>query len=368
MIGANEMTRVTQFEMLPFEVKEHDLIRLYQETIHTVEILNEWRNELAVLPCSDELLSIFSMTEAVESTKIEGTQATLSEVYEDIATNKRSIDTNEVLNYNRALQYGLDEINRHGLLTIRIIKKIHEILLSGEVRGRNKAPGEFRKIDNWIGPDGSTMEEASHIPPSHIYVDDYMKNLEQYINDDILDESLHPLMKAAVIHVQFETIHPFLDGNGRVGRILIILYLYLKKTIPNGSLFVSKELEMNKFKYYDLLNGCRKNPPEIAEWISFFLTCVIKEAESQKGKMREVSVLLDKYWGLYKVDSYRHVLFAIFKNPIFNIRSIMELTGLSYNTVNTYIKRLEKEKFVYSNQKKRGKVYFCYDLLGIFNQ
>ena len=356
-----------QFQLLPFKIESQDLVKLYQETTKTVEFLAKWRNDLATIPCANELLSVFSMIEAVESTRIEGTQTTLSDVYEDIAKKKTTIDTNEVLNYNKALQYGIDEIQKHELLTIRTIKKIHELLLQGDVRGKNKAPGEFRKIDNWIGANGSTMENASHIPPSHIYVAEYMKNLEEYINNDALDNDLHPLMKAAVIHVQFETIHPFLDGNGRVGRILIILYLYLKGTIPNSSFFVSKELERNKFKYYDLLNGCRKNPPQIVDWVSFFLSCVVKEAENQKRKMTDVNILLNKYWDLYANDSYRHVLFTIFKNPIFTVRSIEVTTGLSYNTVNKYLKILEKEKFIYSNGKQHKKMYFCYDLLNVFN-
>jgi len=357
--------RDNTYKKLPIHIDDKDLVQLYKQVIDISKTLSDWRHKVDLSFCAKDLLSLFSMTEAVESTKIEGTQATLSDVLEDVATNSERIDTNEVRNYREAVQYGIDYIDEYGMINIRLFKKLHEVLLTGNVRGKNKSPGEFRKIDNWIGDETSTMETASYVPPSHIEVDDYMKNLEEYINDNSIDVDLDPLMKAAIIHVQFETIHPFLDGNGRVGRILIILYLYLQQVIPNGAFFISRELEKNKEKYYELLNGYREEPPRIVEWISFFLSSIKKEADNQKEKLDQVDVLARQYWSLHKSDAYRKVLVAIFQHPVFTVKMIEEITGLSNNTTRSYINDLESHNLIYANNKSRNRTYYCSELLKI---
>ena len=135
-------------------------------------------------------------------------------------------------------------------ISARLIKEMHKILLSGEVRGNSRNPGEFRSIQNFIGPQGCTMQTASYIPPEPQLVPDYMSNLEKYIDEPT--DNLNDLIRIAIIHAQFETIHPFLDGNGRIGRILIPLYLYDKKFISSPNFFISESLEKDKFKYYKL--------------------------------------------------------------------------------------------------------------------
>ncbi len=147
--------------------------------------------------------------------------------------------------------------------------------MSSGVRGQNRAPGEYRSIQNFIGPEGCTLETATFIPPQPQLVDQYMSNLEKYINNP--KDSLHPLVRVAIIHAQFETIHPFLDGNGRIGRILIPLYLYDVNLIDYPNLFISEVLEKDKHKYYRMLNGTRKEGNGWNEWIKFFLESVNKQ-------------------------------------------------------------------------------------------
>ena len=162
-------------------------------------------------------------------------------------------DIKEVINYHIALQEGVSDLERLPISS-RLIKNLHKTLLGGGVRGGGKTPGECRTIQNYIGTQGCTVENASYIPPEPQLVDSYMSNLEKFINED--DET-NDLIKIALIHSQFETIHPFLDGNGRIGRILIPLYLYNKGFISSANLFVSESLEKDKYKYYSLLNSTR---------------------------------------------------------------------------------------------------------------
>ena len=199
----------------------------------------------------DFLITPLSLQEAVQSTKIEGTQITFDEVLEfDIDKKEKNDDAQEVLNYYEALQYGKRALSRLPIST-RMFKELHQILLSGGVRGESRAPGEYRSIQNFIGPEGCTMKTATFVPPEPQLVDDCMSNLEKYINEP--NDDLHPLVRIAIIHAQFETIHPFLDGNGRIGRILIPLYLYDVSLIDFPNLFISETLEKDKYKYYSCL-------------------------------------------------------------------------------------------------------------------
>ncbi|MFW6306175.1 MAG: Fic family protein, partial [Bacillota bacterium] len=220
------------------------------------------------------LITPFTMQEAVQSSKIEGTQVTFDEVLEfEIDNNKKNNDAQEVLNYYEALKYGKRVLEKHPIST-RLFQTLHKILLSNGVRGQYRAPGEYRSIQNFIGPEGCSMDTATFIPPEPQLVDKYISNLENYINNP--KDDLHPLVRIAIIHAQFETIHPFLDGNGRIGRILIPLYLYDINLIDSPNLFISEVLEKDKHKYYRLLNGTRKEDGW-NDWIKFFLESVNKQ-------------------------------------------------------------------------------------------
>jgi Fic family protein len=243
---------------IPFTFPNDELIdkvSLFNKVIKAnkeIAIYNEKLKNSKIRP--SVLMDLFSLKEALESSKIEGTQATMDEMLEYRSDDKNvTDDIKEVINYHIALQEGVSDLERLPISS-RLIKNLHKTLLGGGVRGGGKTPGEFRTIQNYIGTQGCTLENASYIPPEPQLVDSYMSNLEKFINED--DET-NDLIKIALIHSQFETIHPFLDGNGRIGRILIPLYLYNKGFISSANLFVSESLEKDKYKYYSLLNSTR---------------------------------------------------------------------------------------------------------------
>ncbi|MGL5087604.1 MAG: Fic family protein, partial [Clostridium sp.] len=251
------------------------------------------------------LLAPIALQEAIQSTRIEGTQVTLDDMLEyGVDESKKNHDIQEVVNYSNALRSGENLIKRLPIST-RLIKEMHKILLSGEVRGNSRSPGEFRGIQNFIGPEGCTIQNASYIPPEPQLVADYMGNLEKYINEPT--DNLNDLIRIAIIHAQFETIHPFLDGNGRIGRILIPLYLCDKELITSPNFFISESLEKDKFKYYKLLNDTRVTiyeddngkSLEIASqrwnsWIKFFINAIVNQANKNID-------LIEKIDGLYNL-------------------------------------------------------------------
>ena len=333
---------------------------------------------------SEHLMDLLSLKEAMESTKIEGTQVTMDEMFEYKADEKHPTnDITEVINYYTALKIG-EDLLRTLPISGRFVKKLHEILMSGNVRGGNKSPGNFRTTQNYIGPKGCTIETASFVPLEPQLVDEYMSNLEKYINeyDDIND-----LIKLAIIHSQFETIHPFLDGNGRIGRILIPLYLFDKKILRNANFFVSESLEKNKFKYYQLLNNTRvvitdeednkeqylkdmqtaKN--NFTEWVEFFLESCIKQCDKDLEKIDAIDSLYekisDKAKALIRTPGILQVIDLIFEYPIFTTKLIRDKIKIAPATLNGYLAKLVEAKVIYSDGKNRNRKYFFYDLLNI---
>jgi len=314
------------------------------------------------------LITPFSLQEAVQSSKIEGTQVTLDdEVLEfDIDKNKKNNDAQEVLNYYNALNYGENALERYPIST-RLFKKLHKILMSSGVRGQNRAPGEYRSIQNFIGPEGCTLETATFVPPQPQLVDQYMSNLEKYINNP--KDSLHPLVRVAIIHAQFETIHPFLDGNGRIGRILIPLYLYDVNLIDYPNLFISEVLEKDKHKYYRMLNGTRKEGNGWNEWIKFFLESVNKQVTKNINLVEEIDKLykrdLEKAMGLINSTNVVDLVKTMYQKPIFDVKTISSLTGIPDTTCRRYLSTLEEEKIIFSDNKMRNRKYYYYNLLDL---
>ncbi|MDY6895991.1 MAG: Fic/DOC family N-terminal domain-containing protein, partial [Thermotogota bacterium] len=236
-------------------------------------------------------LSPLMTKEAVLSSRIEGTQASFSDILEFEASPKRKIqnydDIEEVLNYREALLYATRELNNRPIC-LNLIRDIHSILLKG-VRGQNKARGEFRKIQNWIGPPNSTLKTASYIPPSPEVMAQSLSNWEKYCHYDEKDR----IVQLAVIHAQFEIIHPFLDGNGRIGRIMIPLFLYEKKLIKYPSLYVSEFFEKNRKEYYSNLWAI-SNKSAWNQWINYFLKAIIIQAKLNTKRAKQVTTLYDE--------------------------------------------------------------------------
>lgn len=314
----------------------------------------------------DLLLSPILRQEAVQSTKIEGTQTTFDEVLEVEAESKKSnIDVQEVLNYSRALNEGMAALDQIPIST-RLFKRLHTILLSGNVRGNNRNPGEYRETQNYIGQEGGSIHSATFIPPEPQLVNDYMSNLEKYINEPT--DNLQDLVRAAIIHAQFETIHPFLDGNGRIGRILIPLYLFSKGVITHPNFFISETLERDKHKYYRFLNDTRYKQ-DWGQWVSFFLECVNVQAKKYIQLVEDINSLYERdlhhATQLINSSNITKVVNAIYTMPIFKSKTITRMTGLSEATVRRYLNTLDDHKIIFSNDKLRSKTYYYYNLLDL---
>lgn len=373
---------------IPFILPNDDLIdinKIINKLINANTKIAVYNEKLKNSKIRSELLmDLLSLKEAMESTKIEGTQVTMDEMFEYKADEKHPTnDITEVINYYTALKIG-EDLLRTLPISSRFIKKLHVNLMSGNVRGGNKSPGNFRTTQNYIGPKGCTIETASFVPPEPQLVDEYMSNLEKYINeyDDIND-----LIKLAIIHSQFETIHPFLDGNGRIGRILIPLYLFDKKILRNANFFVSESLEKDKFKYYQLLNNTRvvitdeednkeqylkdmqtaKN--NFTEWVEFFLESCIKQCDKDLEKIDAIDSLYekisDKAKELIRTPGILQVIDLIFEYPIFTTKLIRDKIKIAPATLNGYLTKLVEAKVIYSDGKNRNRKYFFYDLLNI---
>lgn len=327
------------------------------------------------------LLTPITLQEAIQSTKIEGTQVTLDDMLEYGADeNKKTDDIQEVLNYSEALRIGENLIRRIPIST-RLIKEMHKILLSGEVRGKNRNPGEFRRIQNFIGAEGCNIQTASYIPPEPQLVPEYMSNLEKYINEPT--DKLHDLIRIAIIHAQFETIHPFLDGNGRIGRILIPLYLFDKGFIDSPNFFISESLEKDKFKYYKLLNDTRMEISDDKEsvilaskrwntWIKFFINAIINQGNQNIKLIERIddlyNVTIDESRKIINSNKLIDIVNVMFKRPIFNKKKVLEMVDIPSSTLGVYLNKLEEKQIIYSDGKSRNKKYYFYDLINILRQ
>ena len=355
----------------PFELPIDDHINpmeFYNELLNASTNVGKYQVMLKKSKVNEYfLITPFSLQEAVQSSKIEGTQVTFDEVLEfDIDKNEKNNDAQEVLNYYDALKYGERALEKYSIST-RLFKRLHEILMSNGVRGQNRAPGEYRSIQNFIGPEGCTIETATFVPPEPQLVDSCMSNLEKYINNP--QDDLHPLVRIAIIHVQFESIHPFLDGNGRIGRILIPLYLYDVNLIDSPNLFISEVLEKDKHKYYRLLNGTRKDDNGWNDWIKFFLESVNKQVLRNINLIEEIDTLyerdLEKAMKLINSTNVVDLIKAMFQKPIFNVKTISSLTGIHDSTCRRYLSTLEEEKVIFSDNKMRNRKYYYYNLLDL---
>lgn len=333
------------------------------------------------------LLELFALKEAVESTKIEGTQITMDEMLNYRAVEKKATnDILEVVNYMKALREGRSLLNRYPISS-RLIKKLHQILMDGDaIGGSSVVAGEFRTIQNFLGPKGSTIENATYIPPEPQLVPEYISNLEKYINEN--EEDL-PLIKVALLHSQFETIHPFTDGNGRTGRILVPLYLFSENVIDEPSFLVSESLDKDKYKYYALLNNTRVVLPDkedypeeyeekkkeakksITEWVEFFLNACITQADKNIKKIDAINELyentISKAKDITNTTTIIDVIDIIFMYPIFTTANIREHFDISASTLNNYLKKLCDNNIIYSDGSARNRKYFFYDLISIIS-
>ena len=308
--------------------------------------------------------------EATQSSKIEGTQTSVEEAFlksEDIKPEKRD-DWQEVQNYIQAMNYALDRLNTLPISN-RLIRETHKILLQG-VRGEHKQPGEFRRSQNWIG--GASLADAVFVPPPHHEVPNLMGDLEQFLhNDEIF---ISELIRIAIAHYQFETIHPFLDGNGRMGRLLITLYLISKELLVKPSLYLSAFFDKHRQLYFDNLSNVR-NKNDLLQWLKFFMVGVIETAESSVGSFRQIIILRRQLeikinqLGKKRRDNAQLLLNYLFNQPVITSQEAAKVINKSIPTANTLIgdfvkMEILKEKTGY----QRNRVFSFVEYIKLFEK
>ena len=314
------------------------------------------------IPNVNLLISMYVRKEALMSSQIEGTQATLEDILNPLIDENTNRNVTEVINYIKATEFAIQRLNELPLCN-RFIKETHAVLMKN-VRGQEKTPGEFRRSQNWIGGQGSTLKTARYIPPTPECMSEAMSQLEYFMNRAELFGPLDVLVRAALIHYQFETIHPFLDGNGRVGRLLVILFLMENKVISTPSLYISYFLKRNRTEYYDRMMYVREEG-NFEQWISFFLSAIKESAE-------DAIEAIDKLTALHSIDSGRiadmgrssktikKVFAYLEENPIIEIKKTAKALGISFNTAASAVNRLGEAGILAQTENVRRNRTFSY--------
>ena len=301
---------------------------------------------LHAIPTANVLLAPLTTQEAVLSSRIEGTQATFGEVLEfeagatESKTPEQKADIQEVLNYRAAMAHAV-KLRAKVPLSQRMIREAHEVLMKG-VRGHGKAPGEYRRTPNWIGSSGCAVEEARFVPPPANEVPGAMSAWEKYIHAPAVDS----LVQLAVLHAEFESIHPFLDGNGRLGRLIVPLFLVEKGLLSSPNFYISEYLERHRDEYYDRLLAVSQRD-DWSGWCEFFLTAVLKQGEANDAKAKAILSLYKKRkeW-IAELTHSHHAIKALdwfFSRPIFRTTDFVKSSGIPKPTANRIV-RLAKEK------------------------
>lgn len=348
--------------------------QLQVDNMEVLKLLSQADRELGRLdmyskyiPNIELFISMHVLKEATQSSRIEGTQTNMEEALfekEDIPLDKRD-DWEEVQNYTKAMEWAINELEKLPFSS-RLIRETHKVLLQG-VRGERKQPGEFRNSQNWIG--GATINDAVFIPPIHTSVPELMNDIEKFLyNEDIF---IPELLKIGLVHYQFETIHPFLDGNGRVGRLLIPLYLVSKGILKKPILYLSDFFEKNRKLYYDNLMMVREKN-NLSQWFKFFLVGIIETAKNgittfdnifQLQKTVETSI---QKLGSRAVNA-KKVIDYLYNRPLINAEKVSEITGISMPSAYKLIIDLEKLDILKEiTGSQRGRVYVFENYLRLF--
>jgi Fic family protein len=314
------------------------------------------------------LIRPFIRREAVLSSKIEGTQATLGELLAAEAgadVDRSPDDLREVGNYVTALEYGISRLKKLPLC-VRLTRELHEKLMT-RVRGHQATPGQFRKVQNWIGRPGSTLSNASYVPPPPTEVKSCLADWETFLHES----TLPPLITIALAHYQFEAIHPFIDGNGRVGRLLITLYLVERKILPSPLLYLSAFFEASRKDYYEGLRGV-SDRGTWNEWVEYFLLGVARMSEDALNRAERINGLMRQWQTRFSGESTRtplRVLEMLGANPFITINGVAAKLKVAFTTAQRAIDRLEQGKVLMPRtDAKRGRVFCAQDLLDILEE
>lgn len=320
------------------------------------------------LPNPHLLIRPFVRREAVYSSRIEGTQSTLGELLAaeaGVAVERSPDDLREVANYVAALEYGVKRLASLPL-SLRLVRELHARLMKG-VRGETATPGEFRRSQNWIGAPGCTLQQASFVPPPPEKLMDHLGAWEKALHD----RGLPPLVHAALLHYQFEAIHPFLDGNGRVGRLLITLFLCERGILPMPLLYLSAFFEATRRDYYDRLLGVTLRA-EWAPWLEYFLNGVARQSEDALGRAERINSMLERWRNDLAPERSKaslRLIDIVGANPFLTPRSAQAALDVAYNTAMAAIRRLERRRILRRvDDRKRDRVFCARAVLDVLEE
>jgi len=344
-----------------------EMIRLLSEADLALGALS---GVASLLPNPDLFVAMYVRKEAVLSSQIEGIQCTLDDVLvqensEAVGEGVSSKAIGEVVNYVQAMNHGIARLPDLPL-SLRLIREIHQVLLEG-VRGTHKDPGEFRRSQNWIGPQGCTLTTATFVPPSVPDMETALSDLEKFLHD----RTAVPLtIQCALVHLQFETIHPFLDGNGRVGRLLIALLMHERSVLKQPLLYLSLYLKRNRVEYYDRLMDVRVNG-NWEGWVKFFLRGIAEVSRESAATAQKIvgfrDIALATARGIGKHEAALTDL--LFERPIIDIRAAEKMLGTTYATASQAVTNLEKAGYLKETTgMKRNKVYRFSGYLDLFDE
>jgi len=322
-----------------------------------------------LVPDIDYFIKAHMAKEASDSSKIEGTKTEITEALMEVRDiePERKDDWKEVHNYIDALKYALEALDKIPLSS-RMLKKCHQILMSG-VRGKYKTPGEYRRSQNWIG--GVSLKDAVFVPPVHTEIQQLMGDLEKFLHNKNIE--VPELIRIAIAHYQFETIHPFLDGNGRLGRLLITIYLINSNQLKKPTLYISDYFERYKNLYYDNLTRVR-SADDIIQWIRFFLSAVTETSKKSANTLQKILALKINIENvrLVKLNKERHekavnLMFYLYNNPFIKPKDVMKKLKITAATANSLIKDLVKLKILTElTGKKRNRSYIFEEYVTLF--
>lgn len=352
----------------PWLIADAKLQRLLGEADRMLGELNAFSQ---LVPDIEFFIRTYVAKEATLSSRIEGTQTSIEDAFknaEDLQPEKRD-DWAEVQNYISAINFAISSLEKLPLSN-RLLRDTHGVLMSG-VRGKNKMPGEFRVSQNWIGV---SLKDAVFVPPHYERVPELMSDLEKFLHDDQID--VPPLIKIAIAHYQFEAIHPFLDGNGRLGRLMISLYLASESLLSRPALYLSDYFERNKTAYVDHLMAVRLGH-HMREWIVFFLQGVKETAESSIDVFREILLLKERLerevlprFTHRRQDNVQKLVRYLYGKPVVDIKDVCQLlNGVSPNTASGLVNDLVKYEVLKEvTGQQRNRMFVFYDYLKLFTK
>ncbi|QGZ97447.1 Fic family protein [Mycoplasma sp. NEAQ87857] len=344
---------------------------MYNKLIHAYKVLAILDDRSSYIPNMDLFISMYVQKEALLSSQIEGTQATLEDIFDSNISQNINLDVDEVINYIKATNYAIQRLQTFPLCN-RLLLEVHKILLDN-TRGKDKHPGEFRRSQNWIGGVNSTIKTARFIPPDVNYMKQALSDLEIYMNND---DQLDDLIKIALIHYQFETIHPFLDDNGRIGRLLIVLYLLEKKIIKAPSLYMSFYLKQHRIEYYDRMTTIRQTG-DYEQWIKFFLDGIYISAKNaietidELIKLRNINLtkINDQNFNKRTKETAIKIFNYLEAHPVIDITKTAADLSITYNTASSAINKLKDLAIIKLNKnQERNKVYSYYEYIEILKE